>query len=446
MSRFLIATMPVPGHIAPIAPIARKLVERGNEVVWYTSQFFQKKVEATGARFAPLKSTLDYGDSEYNRYFPERAKHKDLAQVKFDFKHLFIEPIPGYMKDLREILKDFKADVLIGDSATAAMKLLADETGLPWVVMNITVLGTPSRDTAPFGLGMLPSSSVMGRLRNRLLYWVAEKVVFRDVQAYYDAMAARNGLPHFIFRPTESEYLYLQPSVPAFEYPRSDLSPQVHFIGPLLPEAAKGFTPPAWWPEVTNAQKPVVLVTQGTIATDAEQLIAPTLQALADEDVLVVATTGGKTAAELGLNVPANAHVEPFIPFGELMPHISAMITNGGYGGVTIALAHGVPVVSGGTTEDKAEVSNRIAYSGVGVNLKTATPSAEQIRAAVRQVLADSRFREKAKQMQAEFARHDGPTEGARLLERLALTQAPVLRTEPAAARLEPSVAASGAD
>lgn len=40
--------------------------------------------------------------------------------------------------------------------------------------------------------------------------------------------------------------------------------------------------------------RPVVHVTQGTIANkDFGQLIAPTLRALADEDVLVVVSTGG---------------------------------------------------------------------------------------------------------------------------------------------------------
>jgi UDP:flavonoid glycosyltransferase YjiC (YdhE family) len=229
------------------------------------------------------------------------------------------------------------------------------------------------------------------------------------------------------FRPTVSPFLYLQLSVPSFEYPRSDLPPQVRFIGPLLPDAPKDFIPPVWWNDVTSAKQPVVLVTQGTIATDAAQLIVPTLQALANEDLLVVATTGGKTAEELEFDVPANARVAPFIPFANLMPHISTMITNGGYGGVTIALAHGVPIISGGTTEDKPEVGNRIAYSGVGINLKTATPRPEQIREAVQKILRNSSYRQKAQQMQAEFARHAAPVEAAQLLEQLAATKQPIV-------------------
>lgn len=431
MARYLLATLPVPGHVAPMAEVSRALVVRGHEVVWYGSSFFERQIGETGARFVPVKSTLDYGDSEYDKHFPDRHRYKGLAQIKFDFKHIFIDAIAGYLTDLREILRDFPADVLLADPAVAAARILGDQTGMPWAILNISVLGLVGRDVAPFGLGILPSYSPLGHARNWLLNFLGEKIIFRDVQSYYDAQARANGWPHFIFRPSPSPWLYLQPSIPSFEYPRSDLVPQLHFIGPLIPEAPSTFVAPEWWSDVTEARQPIVLVTQGTIATGAEQLIVPTLRALADEQVLVVATTGGKTAQELGIDVPANARIAPFIPFAKLMPHVSAMVTNGGYGGVMIALANGVPLVSGGTTEDKPEVSNRIAYSGVGINLKTATPTADQVKAAVRRVLAEPSFRQRAKHMQAELATYDGPSLAAKLLEQLATTRKPVYATLP---------------
>lgn len=426
MARFLLVTMPVPGHVAPLAPVARALVERGHEVVWYGSSVFKSKIEATGARFAPIKRALDYGDSDYDKHFPGRAKVKDLAQIKFDFKHLFADQVEGQLADLREIDRELDADVIVCDPAMAAVKIMSDQGGPPYAVLNISVLGVPSRDVPPFGLGMLPSYTTLGRIRNKALYWIAEKVVFRDVQKHFDAITDRIGFPRTPFRPLVSPYLQLQPSVQGFEYPRSDMPPQVHFIGALLPEGSREFTPPSWWDRIVSASRPVVLVTQGTIATDAEQLIAPSLAALEGEDLTVVVTTGGKSAAELGLKVPANAYVEPFIPFGELMPHVSIMITNGGYGGVMIALAYGVPLIAGGTTEDKPEVTNRVAYSGVGINLKTATPTPEQIKEGVRKIIADDGYRKRARTLQAELASHNAPLEAAQLLERLAATKKPV--------------------
>ena len=148
---------------------------------------------------------------------------------------------------------------------------------------------------------------------------------------------------------------------------------------------------------------------------------------LADEDVLVIATSGGKPPHELGFAIPHNARLVPFIPFVVLMPYVDCYITNGGYGGVTVALANGVPIISAGTTEDKPEVGNRIEYSGVGCNLRTHRPSAEQVRTAFRRVMGDPSNRQRAQVLQAELAQHDAPREAADLLERLAQTRQPVL-------------------
>lgn len=426
MAKFLVATMPIPGHVLPLQPVVRRLIEQGHQVVWYGSRFMQAGIEASGARFEPIRSTLDFGDSDYNRHFSERARFKGLAQLRFDFKHVFVDPIAGYLQDLRAIQRGFGADVLLTDSGVAAAKILSHQDGLPWAALNISVLALPSDDVAPFGLGLLPGTTRFGRLRNRLLYKLVDRLIFRDVQQHYDTAATHHGWPIFPFRPAASPYLYLQPSIPDFEYPRRDLPPQVHFIGPLLPEPRTQRTLPAWWGELADCRKPVVLVTQGTIATDAGQLLQPALQALADDDVLVIATTGGPTAAQLGLHVPANARVEPFIPFTELMPLVDLLLTNGGYGGVSIALAHGVPVVCAGTSEDKPEVNNRVAWSGLGLNLKTATPSVVRIRDAVRRVLSDRRFRDRAQALQLQAARYDAPAEAARLLVQLAATQQPI--------------------
>lgn len=429
MSRILIATLPIIGHIAPVLPLAAKLVERGHDVAWYTGKEFRDKVEATGARYLPMVHGHD-NDSPYMlNMVEEREKFKGVAQIKYDIKYGFVGAMPGHVQDVENILKTFSADVLLGDTAFSAGAIISKRNNLPWAIINITVLSLPSRDLAPFGLGIMPRSGLFGQLRNRFLYWLAEKMVFREVYTYYEQLAAEQGWPDMgkVTIPVSSPYLFLQLSVPSFEYVRSDLPPQVHYVGPLLPAAPKDFDPPVWWDEVVNTTKPVVLVTQGTVATNADQLVAPTLKALAHEDVVVVATAD---AESLNMDIPANARVVPFIPFAHLMPHVDVMVTNGGYGGTTIALAHGVPIVSGGITEDKAEVSNRIAYSGVGINLKTATPSPEKVRKAVKEILSNSRYRHNARHMQAEFGEYDAPTQAALLLEQLARTQRPVYALE----------------
>jgi UDP:flavonoid glycosyltransferase YjiC (YdhE family) len=433
MARFLIGTVPTTGDSAPGFPIARELVARGHEVWWYTGQRFQSKVEATGARYIPMKSAPDFDEKHILETFPGLVGLKGLAQLKWYIKYVFADSAVGQVQDYTEILREFPADVLLVCTPFLGAAYVHEKGGPPWAVFGVTALTINSRDTAPFGLGLPPRASASGRLRNRLLNWLLDHVLFRDVMVHTDRVRAGMGLPPArkgIFDAPLSPFLYLQSTTPSFEYPRSDLPPQVHFIGPLLPGPPGDFAPPSWWGELKTG-RPVVHVTQGTIATSADQLIVPALQALADEEMLVVVTTGNQPLESIKLDpLPANARIEQFIPYYHLMPHVDVMVTNGGYGGVQTALAHGVPLVAAGQTEDKVEVNARIAWSGVGINLKTQRPTPESIRSAVKEILTVARYRQKSQLVMADFARHNALLEAADLLEQLADTKQPVYRVK----------------
>jgi UDP:flavonoid glycosyltransferase YjiC (YdhE family) len=420
--------MAVPGHVAPIAPVVRTLIERGHEVTWYTSTFFADKVRATGATPAPIKSAIDFGDGEYDRHFPERVKYEGLRQVVYDFEKIFVGSVEGYVKDLRELVETLHPAALVVDPAVAAGVIMSMVDGLPTATINVSVLALEDPAIPPFGLGLPPNGSLAGRLRNKALYRLVDHVIFGRVNRAFRAICKKHGWPTLPFRPHATRWLYLQPSVETLEYPRASLPPQLHYIGPLLPDRAPDQQLPSWWADIQAAKAagiPVVLVTQGTIATDPSELISPTLRALEFEDMFVVAAGVEPTGPE---SLPPNARAAEFIPFVPLMPLVDAYVTNGGFGGVVIALANGIPIVSAGTTEDKAEVGGRIAYTGVGIDLKTNRPTEEQIRRAVFSVLRDPRYRDRAQAVQQDFATHNAPIEAAKLIEELAATQTPVIR------------------
>ncbi len=433
MARFLIGTVPAVGHVNPLLPIAQQLVQRGHDVRWYTGQRFQPRIAATGARYLPMSAAIDFDDRDIDATFPGRKGLRGLAQFKWDIKHLFLDAAIGQVQDLTAILRTFPADVLLADAAFTGAALLRTPKELPWAVVNPSALTINSRDTAPFGLGLHGSTTMLGRIRNRALAWLVDHVLFRDVRVHANTVRARLGLPPAatsVFDQATSPYLMLQGTTPAFEYPRSDLPPQVHFVGPFLPTPPADWTAPPWWDDL-NAGRPVVHVTQGTIATEVGMLIQPTVQALAAEDVLVVATTGGKPVADMALGpLPANVRIESFIPHHYLLPHVDVMITNGGYNGVLIALAHGVPLVAAGRTEEKPEVCARIAWAGVGLDLKTDRPAPARLQAAIKQILDNPAYRRRARAIAADFAQHNAPMEASMLLEQLAATKRPVLRAD----------------
>jgi MGT family glycosyltransferase len=422
--RALIATVPETGHVNPALPVARELSRRGHEVRWYTGRNHRAAIEATGAAFDPIDAAHDPADRPFQERLPARAGLDGLAALRFDLKHLFFDEVPLQLEDLRRILARFPADVVLADTAFLAAPVLHEQGGPPFATLGISVLPVPSRDLPPVGTGRPPSPSPLGRARDRLLSTVAQRVLFRDVQRHHQQVRAGLGLPpteRTVFDLFVSPYLYLHGATPGFEYPRRDLPAQVHFVGPLLPEP-----PPDALPWAPRGDRPVVLVTQGTVATDPGELIAPALEALADQDVTVIATGSG--VAGWDRPVPPNAEVHGFVPFASLMPHVAVMITNGGFGGVQSALAHGVPLVVVGATEDKPEVGARVAWSGVGRHLRTRTPSPGQLRDAARSVLTNPSYRHRAEAIRDEIAATDPAASAADLVEALAHTRAPVLR------------------
>ncbi len=423
MPRILIASLPADGHLSPLLPLARELTRRGHEVLWITGAAKRARVEATGAAHLPFIDAWDLDFGCLDERFPGRAETKGVARFKFDMREIFIKMVPDQIADLERHVANVQPDLLIVEPAFGgAAAAVHERCGLPWVTFGIGALMMPSADAPPFGLGLKPiANGLVNRARNRTLNALIDRTLFRAVDGDYRAMCARIGItpnPDGLFATSLSPYLYLHPSVASFEYPRTDLPPQVRFVGPHLPAAPEGMALPEWWEAMLADERPVVLVTQGTVATDPAELLLPTLEALKDEPVQVVAVTGGPEPSLLG-PAPANARVERYIPFAALMPHVDVYVTNGGYGGLHFAMSHGLPILSAGATEDKSDLAARVTWSGVGIGMRAQHARPAKVRAAVRRLLTEDRFRARAAQVAAEMATHDGPARAAELVEDL---------------------------
>jgi UDP:flavonoid glycosyltransferase YjiC (YdhE family) len=410
--RFVLCATPAQGHAVPLLAIARRLVGDGHQVVFFTTEHYRDRVTATGARFVPLAPECDAHDLMVVNPDREAKARRGLRGVKEDLRRIFLAPLPGQFSGLSEILSDFAADAIVADTMFLGAFPFALRPRLlrPAVVcIGVLPLAMTSRDTAPFGVALQPGTTALPRLRNATLNWVTEHIVLRDIQMLAQRRLAETGSPpftgYFIDLPTRVVDAYLQATVSGFEYPRADLPASVRFVGPILAPPSAGFDPPGWWDEL-GAGRPVVHVTQGTLDNaDLGRLLLPAIEALAGDDLLVVATTGGPDPGPWRAALPANVRLERFIPHDLLLPHVDVMVTNGGYGGVQQALAHGVPLVVAGDSEDKPEVAARVRWSGAGIDLRTGRPSAGQLGDAVRRVMARPTFAARARSLQAEISR-----------------------------------------
>jgi UDP:flavonoid glycosyltransferase YjiC (YdhE family) len=347
----------------------------------------------------------DYDDVDLNGSFPGRAGLSGTRAVRFDLSNLFVKPMSVQFRAISAALDEEPADGIVTElTAIGLLPLLLGQSSRPPVhVLGCTPLSATSRDTFPFGLGLAPPASPQARLRARLMTQVAKHAVLGGVQREVNTQLNRLGLrssPVFFVEWWSLAERFWQLTVPGFEYPRRDLSPNVGFAGPLLPSSVADL--PEWWHDLDGAQA-VVHVTQGTIDNhDLSMLIGPTLTGLAHKDVLVVASTGGRPITDIPVPLAANERAAEFIPYDRLLPKVDVMVTNGGYGGVQFALTHGVPLVVAGEREDKPETAARVAWSGAGRNLKTGWPTPASVAAAVTDVLGQASYRDAAAKLGTE--------------------------------------------
>lgn len=414
MSSILICSTPVHGHVTPLLAVTRTLVEAGHDVRFLTGQRYREAVEKAGATYLPLPAAADYDDRSMDAAFPGRVGLTGPTGIRYDMIQIFLRPLQAQLAAVRLALTS-PTDLIMSEPLfTGILGVLVEPASSrpPIVSLGIVPLGAKSKDTAPFGLGVPPLPGPVGRIRNALMSVMAEKVIFAPVQKFAEeqvlAATGRDLGGFFLNWPSRAE-AFVQFTVPEFEYPRSDLSDRVHFVGPVSTSATSGASLPEWWGELDGARR-VVHVSQGTVANqDYEELILPTIRGLADDpNVIVVATTGGRPVSSVPGRIPSNVFLAEYLPYDELLPRTDVMVTNGGYGGVHFALRHGVPLVVAGMTEDKIEVSARIAWSGVGVNLRTNRPTDEAVAAGVRRVLADPNFATEANRIGVAIARSPG--------------------------------------
>lgn len=423
MASILFAAVPIHGHVTPLLTAARHFVTRGDRVRFLTGSRFADVVQATGAQHIPLPPEADFDDrQDLDETFPERARLKGAKSIAFDIEQVFVRPGRAQHDAVMGLHREERADALLADTAFVGGAFLLGHPlsdRPPIVVGGVVPLTIGSRDTAPYGMGLTPLNSPLGRLRNALLNGLAARTVFpraeRVAGDVNDALFGR-PLPFPVLDWPRHAEAIAQFTVPEFEYPRSDAPASLHFVGPI---SATGSQAPPQRGDDISGSRPVVHVTQGTIANrDYEQVIAPTLKALAAQDLLVVVSTGGRPLDTLP-PLPANARAATYLPYDLLLPRTDVFVTNGGYGGVQYALRYGVPVITTSGQEDKPEVAARIAWSGAGRRLKTNRPTPTAVRAAVRSVLDKPGYRARAQAIAASIARIDSTTILARLVDDL---------------------------
>lgn len=325
---------PGEGHTNPLLKVAHEMINRGYDVVVHTSKHFKDRIEAIGAEFVEAPGILDLVNPE--DLIKVKMMPQSMARVAYSIKNLFLATIPARTENLEEALAgvrertDRSRQIIVmtelcsvgvmpfkwGRPAPRGFGVGGDDEGVGTFPRTIGLsaahLSVRSIDTGPYMLNLPPDSTESGRLRNALLSKLLDEGLMRPSLEYNAEMMHKAGAATFPKSGADlmstwftTPDVTLQMCLAEQEYPLSDLSPKIKFVGCLPRRQPRPDDPlPDWWPDIldnSNAgpkKRKVVFVSQGTVALDYTDLVIPTLKAFADraDEVLVVVALGVRGA------------------------------------------------------------------------------------------------------------------------------------------------------
>ena len=374
--RVLMSCRPYAGHLLPMLPVARALLEAGHGVACASGHDVEALVQDHGLTFrraGPGQMTA----AERVTLFPEASSLSPDEIRPFFFRWVFsAHELPLRVEELDAAVEQWKPDILVHEVAEFAGPLVASARGLPY---------------ATHSFGVLPGEDVVA-------------AAAEGARAYWQS---RGLNPHP--RAGLWQYLYLDVCPPSLQRGVPSEAPTVQQV-----------RPGERTPRARSTRRPLIYVTLGTVFNTDTATFRTILDGLAGEDVEVVVTVGphGDQAA-LGRQ-PANVHIERFIPQAEILATCSLVITHGGAGSTLGALTFGCPILFLPLGADQFVNAERVTNAGAGRILLPAHRSANSVRAEVRRLLDQRSFTHAAERLSDEIAAMPNPSAAVTALEALA--------------------------
>lgn len=423
--RILFTAWPFEGHVYPQLSIALAARRAGADVAFYTGRRLRPTVESEGVEVHPFQRLEGAWERVQERERAVGGRGRSVRVQREAFRNWLVESIPDQLADLRAVISEWRPNVIATDTFMwGPSVVLWEATPIPVALSAPMIFAlVPGPDAPPAGSRLGVPRTAGARVRARVVSRVID-VLARGVRARLDEIRATQGLPPMGCGVNEFYGrlpLYLIGSVPELDLRRGDLPSSVRYVGPLLwhpPDSPETLA----WLDALPADAPWVHVTEGTSHHGRSFLLDAAARGLAGAPVEAILTTGRDRAPErLGLaRVARNIHVARWVSHGELLPRCAAVVTTGGPATIIAALSAGVPLVVVPTTWDKPDQALRVVEAGVGVRLAPRRCTPQGLRAAVEEVLGDSRYRANATAIAERLAAAPGPAGAAELLAAVA--------------------------
>jgi zeaxanthin glucosyltransferase len=397
MARILFMTSKEKGHLNPVLPVAMQLQERGHHVGWRCLPHATDRLDQMGIDTSASPPREGAGEEELETGGPELARLvRDDERLLQWIRTLLVDQVPEQIEPNRQVLRQWRPDVLVVDPMLYGGIIAAHLEGIPYVCISSSL-----NPVTPDDLDCRHTHNMRALDADR-------KALFARYEMSPRFKVADCLSPHLNMVLATREYLGADVEVP----------PATHLVGPTQPMGRRGDEVEFPWHKLDG--RPVIYASFGSQISHQPERFEAIAQASESLDVQLVISCGELADAPWADSLPAHVIAVPYTPQRQLLERVQVMITHGGANSVMEALVAGVPMVISPVCNDQPMQAYFATRRGVAVELDLDAISHSRLRDELGRLLAgDAPERLAVREVAQQYRGVDGARRAATLIEEL---------------------------
>ena len=420
MAHFAVVAPALYSHFNTLMVLARELVARGHRVTFIHRPDAAAYVKDARIGFHAI------GEVSH----PAGSLPAMLARVANPGSPLGLRRVILDMADSTEmlcrelpaVLNALRVDYLLADQMEAAGGLVAESLGMRFISIACAL---PVNREAGIPLPVMP-----------FLYEDSERAfkIAEGSTRVYDWMmgphhraiateALRLGLPaRSMLHECLSPLAQIAQIVPGFDFPRRELPPHFHHVGPLHAAHAApavpadelaAFVPPA------ASTRPFIYASLGTLVSDRFGLFKRIAKACRNLDAhLLVAHCGGLNDAQVrALEAIGDTRVHAYVPQLAVLARADAIVSHAGANTIMEAVAARTPILALPIAFDHPGGAARVEHAGVGLRASPRFSSVADLTRKLQRLLGEPAFAARMAPLADEIRAAGGAPRAADIIE-----------------------------
>ena len=377
MAKIVFFCIPAHGHTNPTLEVVRELVSLGHEVLYYSYNMLQEKIEATGAKFISC--------DDYN--MEQKLSPREIVRIGKDLAFstkILVDTTLALDEMVCEEMEKMRPDCIVADSMAIWGKCVAMKLGIPFVSSTTTfAFNQHSAKIMKQSIWqVLKMIFSMGKIQNDIKRLQAKGYPINNV---LDIIQNNDSVDTVVY------------TSPEFQPASETFSDKYVFVGPSIRPAVS---------QIEKTHEKLIYISMGTVVNNNVKFYHDSIKAFANTNYQVIMSVGNLVDMKEFENLPENINVYQSVDQIAVLSKADVFISHCGMNSVNESLYYGVPLVMYPQTPEQGGVANRVEQLKAGIFLKKS--NAANICNAVETLLNNEEYRKNAQCISDGFKKCSG--------------------------------------